>query len=325
VRCVRSVAVAAAKVGASEIICVDDGSKISVREDWFEACGGVEIKVVRLEKNQGLPTARNKGLEVATGEYVSFIDSDDEVLPDVYLRTLEVMERHSADVGVFGISPIYLAEGFLAHDIPEDKYYGALTPEDVGALVRKRLFYYSCNKVFRRAFFDEHGLRFDPQGVPCEDAIFNVGLVRVKAKWVTVAYEGYKYYRYDGTICSNYKPTYVAGTRACTKAWRDYKAETPGAVEGLEKYGLGWYDETSEADLVRGEWTNIWRRNSPYNLQQRWQFAAEHGAELGSPAFLVFLKKALVMWARAHLYVKPIRRWHSKQFLMRIGAKVEDL
>lgn len=284
---------------------------------------GCEVHVVRLERNSGLPTARNRGLEVAQGKYVTFVDSDDEVLPGAFDKCIAKLEEHGADVAVYGIRSVYLADGFQALDLPEDRYYGALTPYDVATLVRKRLFYYSCNKVFRRGFIDEHRMRFNPEGVPQEDAIFNVGLVVNKAKWVTLAVEGYRYYRYDGSIVSRYQPTLVAGTRACTKAWRDYKAATPGAVEEMDRLGLGWYDETSEAELERREWMNIWRRNTPYGLLARWRWIrARHGLSKG---LLMFAKQAVLMTVRCHFYVGPLRRYHQKRFLTRIGAKIEPL
>jgi len=322
-RCVKSVL--AALGPDDQVICVDDGSKVVLTAEAL-GINDPRVKIIRHEKNRGLPSARNTGLDAASeSQYVTFVDSDDEVRPETFSRCLAALEQHAADVAVYGVNSLYVNDGFQVHDIPDDKYYGALQPEDVGYLVKKRLFYYSWNKVFRNEYLKQHNFRFYPEGVPCEDAIFNVRLVTEKAKWVTVAYEGYQYYRFDGSLLSSYKPTYMAGTRACTKAWHDYKESTPGAYEGLEKYGLGWYDETSEGNIIRGEWTNIWRRNSPYNLKQRYQFAAEHKAELGVCPPVVFLKKAFLMWARAHLYFRPIRQRHSKRFLARIGAMVEDL
>ena len=303
-----------------EIIVIDDGSNDSVRRDWFES---KIVKVVRHERNLGLPSGRNSGLDAAQGQFVAFVDSDDEVRQETFAKCVVALEKHNADVAVYGVNSVYVNDGFVVHDIPEDKYYGELAPHDVGYLVKRRLFYYSCNKVFRKSFLDEHEFRFDPAGVPCEDAIFNVRLVRKKAKWVTVAYEGYIYYRYDGSLLSTYKPTYVEGTRACTKAWHDYKESTPGAYEGLEKYGLGWYDETSEEDIVRGQWTNIWRRRSPYSIKEKWQYAVRHADVLGSFTLLVFLKKASIMWIRSHCYFQPIRRYHQMRFLKRIDARIE--
>ena len=320
VRCIASIDKALTE--EDEIIVVDDGSDVPVQRDWFAA---KLVTVIRHDKNSGLPTARNSGLDAAKGRFVTFVDSDDEVRAETYSRCIDALEAHGADVAAYGVRGVYVNDGFVVHDVPEDKNYGELTPSDVGYLVKRRLFYYSCNKVFRKSFLDEHDFKFDPTGVPCEDAIFNVRLVREKAKWVTVAYEGYIYYRYDGSLLSTYKPTYVEGTRACTKAWHDYKAATPGAYEALDKYGLGWYDETSDEDIVRGQWTNIWRRKSPYSLAQKWRYAKEHAAVLGRCTLFVFVKKAIVMWLRAHCYWKMIRVWHEKKFLKKIGAKVEPI
>lgn len=328
VRCVTSIA--RALTNEDEIIVVDDGSAVPVEREWFDSIlhlhlAPTPIHIIRHAKNLGLPSGRNSGLDAAQGRFVTFVDSDDEILPGAFDQCIAKLEEHTADVAVYGIRSVYLADKFQVLDMPEGGFYGALTPTQVAQLVKKRLFYYSCNKVFRRAFIDEHHMRFNPEGVPQEDAIFNVGLVVNKAKWVGVAVEGYRYYRYDGSIVSRYQPTLIAGTRACTKAWRDYKAMTPGAVEEMAKYGLGWYDETSEDELTRREWMNIWRRGTPYGARAQYRFAKEHAKVLGSCTPLVFLKQAISMFVRRYLYIAPIRRRHQKAFLTRIGARIFPL
>lgn len=339
VRCVASIA--RALTSEDEIIVVDDGSKTPVEREWFVGRGLVEdksprgrrevpsFKIVRHEKNLGLPSGRNSGLEAAQGRFVTFVDSDDEVLQGAFDKCIEELEKYAADVAVYGIRSVYLADNFQVLDMPDNGFYGALTPTQVAQLVKKRLFYYSCNKVFRRAFIDEHQMRFNPEGVPQEDAIFNVELVVNKAKWVGVDVEGYRYYRYDGSIVSRFMPTYEQGTRACTKAWRDYKEMTPGAVEEMEKYGLGWYDERSEEEIARNQWMNIWRKNTPYGLVARWRWLRERGKEFGCigvpKCFVEYLKQAIKMGVRRYLYIGPIRRYHQKKFLTRIGARIEAL
>lgn len=323
VRCITSIA--RALTSEDEIIVVDDGSKTLVEREWFEKfetlersekSAPVSIKIIRHEKNLGLPSGRNSGLEAAQGRFVTFVDSDDEVMPGAFDQCIAKLEEHAADVAVYGIRSVYLADKFQVLDMPEGGFYGVLTPTQVAQLVKKRLFYYSCNKVFRRAFIDEHQMRFNPEGVPQEDAIFNVGLVVNKAKWVGIAVEGYRYYRYDGSICSSYKPTYMQGVRACTKAWRDYKESTPGAIEAL-----GSYDETSDDDLVRGEWLNLWRPKSPGGIRAKWSFARNNRSILGNPISSLILM-AIKMFVRNHLYVAPLRRYHQRVFLESIGAKI---
>jgi len=315
VRCIASIDMALTE--DDEIIVIDDGSVVPVERDWF---GSKIVTVIRHDKNKGLPTARNTGLDAAKGRFVTFVDSDDEVLPDVYNRSLSALESTKSDLAVFGVNVRFTEERFQVFDMPPDKYYGALRPEDVKELYRKRLFYYSCNKVFRHEFLAKNKMHFDPNGVPCEDAIFNVGLVMKKAKWVSVPCIGYIYYRYDGTICSNYKPTYVEGTRACTSIWREYKSSIPNAHEIF-----GTYDETSEDDIVRGQWMNIWRKGSGCGLRDKWGYAIAHRKILGRCSLLVMLKTFVIMFSRNYLYVKPIRRWYQMRGMIRIGAKVEKL
>lgn len=330
VRCARSISAAVVKAcgEAGEVLCVDDGSREPVDEAWFEGIPGV--KVIRLERNAGLPTARNAGLKAASGEFVAFVDSDDEVREETFVRCLARMDETGADLAIYGIQSYYLDFGLTIKDIPEDKYYGELTPQDVAYLVKRRLFYYMCNKVFRRSFIDAHQMRVDPEGVPCEDAIFNVGCVVNRAKWVTVAFCGYKYYRYDGSIVSSYAPTLVAGQRKCSAVWKAYKDATPGAYEAL-----GSYDERSEHEIAQNQWTNIWRRRSPYSLAAKWRWLRENEQNLrfSHPASTTslfwrlkeFVRKGVFMFGRAHFYIKPIRKWWQVRCNERRGAKFEKM
>lgn len=81
-----------------EIILVDDGSPDScpqICEQWQEKDD--RIKVIH-KCNGGLSSARNAGLDVATGEYVAFIDSDDYVDKDMYKIMIEQMQKYNANI-----------------------------------------------------------------------------------------------------------------------------------------------------------------------------------------------------------------------------------
>lgn len=67
-----------------EIIVVDDASSDDSRillHRWMNEAAGVSIRLVSLTQNQGAAVARNKGWEIAKGEYVAFLDADDYWLP----------------------------------------------------------------------------------------------------------------------------------------------------------------------------------------------------------------------------------------------------
>lgn len=81
-----------------EIILVDDGSPDNcpkMCDDYAEKDS--RVKVVH-KKNGGLSDARNAGMEVATGEYVSFIDSDDYISLDFYETLLQTMIDNDSDI-----------------------------------------------------------------------------------------------------------------------------------------------------------------------------------------------------------------------------------
>lgn len=81
-----------------EIILVDDGSPDKCPQICEEYAAAHEnIRVVR-RKNGGLSAARNSGIEVAQGEYVMFVDSDDYIEPNVLGELLVQMERDKLDV-----------------------------------------------------------------------------------------------------------------------------------------------------------------------------------------------------------------------------------
>ena len=81
-----------------EIILVDDGSP----DNCPEICDGYaekdsRVKVIHKE-NGGVSSARNAGLEAASGDYITFVDSDDYVDGQMYEKMLSVAEEYSCDV-----------------------------------------------------------------------------------------------------------------------------------------------------------------------------------------------------------------------------------
>lgn len=95
-----------------EIILVDDGSPDNcpkMCDDYAKIDN--RIKVVHKE-NGGLSDARNVGMEVATGEYVSFIDSDDYISLDFYETLLETIVDNDSDIVECGVVKFYEDNNF---------------------------------------------------------------------------------------------------------------------------------------------------------------------------------------------------------------------
>ena len=82
-RCIESVVISLERVSEDyEIICVDDGSKDNSLQLLNEIAANNAKIIVINQENAGAAAARNKGLEIAKGDFIAFNDSDDEWLPE---------------------------------------------------------------------------------------------------------------------------------------------------------------------------------------------------------------------------------------------------
>ena len=81
-----------------EIILVDDGSPDrcgEICDDWAKKDARIRV---HHQKNAGLGAARNRGTEMATGEYVSYVDSDDYLAPDAIELLLRLLRDQNAEI-----------------------------------------------------------------------------------------------------------------------------------------------------------------------------------------------------------------------------------
>ena len=86
-----------------EIILVDDGSPDNcpvICDKWAER--DCRVKVIH-KQNGGLSDARNAGMEIATGELIGFVDSDDWIEPEMYQLLRDYMIEHDCDISACGV------------------------------------------------------------------------------------------------------------------------------------------------------------------------------------------------------------------------------
>lgn len=142
-----------------EIILVDDGSPDNCPAICDEyAKYDTRIKVIH-QKNQGSVLARQNGIRVATGEYISLIDGDDWLELNMYEKMLKLTNDSRADVVITGFIEDNDIDGtmkFFEHNLPSGEYFG----DDLKIIHDKALSYGKFfnfgiyptlwNKLFRR-------------------------------------------------------------------------------------------------------------------------------------------------------------------------------
>ncbi len=305
-RCVRSVL---ATCGPDdEVICVDDGSKTPVADFWQEIVDGDErARLLPLKENVGQATARNTALDIAQGEFVTFVDSDDEILPETYSRCFEVQNEFDSDITVYGVKVIWTADRLYKEDSLPTMNLGRLDGKSLARLVKNCLFDYTCNKVYRRTFLDTNKIRFEATANPGEDTVFNLKCVLCDAAWAVADYLGYVYYRYDGSSLSRYAPNVKLSMTRRSEMWRLCKEKCRGAREIL-----GDYSEMDDNSVNVAQWKNLWNRGSPASVSQRWQYLVAHPSVSRKPLLFEFIYRAFYSFARRHFYFSWIRKCHIR-------------
>lgn len=315
-RCVESVRKACGP--EDEIICVDDGSRVKPLFLAEIAQQDSRIRVIYNEINGGPTRVRNSGLEIAQGEYVAFIDSDDEINTETLNHCIDRLVATGSDVAFYGVKTVWPMDGLYKVDIPPDKYWGTLSPADIMIISRMTLFNYAANKVYSRLFLTKNEIYFEPRNLQQvdgralvfggEDCVFNLRCIMAGAKWCSLAECGYTYYRPRTSLLSTYKPANSLGTRMVTSVWQEYKTRTPGAKEILGDFG-----EIDEHALAKMEWKNMWMRGSPIGFRGKIRFLKEHRHIFGKHVCVFLLSQYIFWWARRYLYIRPIRRWHIRR------------
>jgi len=82
-----------------EVIVVDDASTDNTKE-VMESISDKRIRYIRHNENRGASAARNTGIHVAKGEYIAFLDSDDEWLPEKLEKQIKVLKTTFPEAGV---------------------------------------------------------------------------------------------------------------------------------------------------------------------------------------------------------------------------------
>ncbi|MBE7443822.1 MAG: glycosyltransferase family 2 protein [Planctomycetia bacterium] len=110
-----------------EVLLIDDGSHgeetlVKIKElEKYASEKGLPLMVIR-QRNQGLASARNTGLKAASGEFISFLDSDDMVEPQFYRIALKILEGYPRLGGVAAWAFIFgkdIVDGFWNAPQPE--------------------------------------------------------------------------------------------------------------------------------------------------------------------------------------------------------------
>lgn len=148
-----------------ELVCIDDGSTDSSLH-LLKKYESADSRVVIIgTNNQGAGAARNLGLSVAKGTYLSFLDADDFFEPTMFKEVVDAMSRDDADIAVFGSWVFDTARD--ANRQAKWNLRPDLTPEhqpfsyrDMPEYIFNAFGNPTWNKIFKREFIQKKGIAF---------------------------------------------------------------------------------------------------------------------------------------------------------------------
>lgn len=182
-----------------ELIAVDDGSTDNSGLILDEYRLKDSRVIVAHQSNQGVSVARNNGLDLATGNYVAFVDADDYIHSEIYEKLITILEDNNADISICTRRRVYqdgtienfIGGGYLkvfaSHEIKMDLFHSQYDWAN------------PFNKVYVRRIIEN--LRFPVDIRYGEDLYLAADIWRGVNKAVYLD-EGLYYYRYNPTSAS---------------------------------------------------------------------------------------------------------------------------
>lgn len=221
-----------------EVILIDDGSP--------DSCGRICDEYSRLDKrvkvihqeNKGVSSARNAGLDFASGDYIGFVDSDDYIEPDMYETLLHLIKSTEADIACISMA-VHDSNGNQEPFQEEDEVHIYTREQAI-----QNMFYddnstsgHLCNKIYKAELFD--GLRLDSKIKVREDALIMWDLFfRSKSISFQRKYK-YHYLSNPSSAVHSFSPSFLTSRLASQSLLEKTNAHTPQIQKYAQLFLLG--------------------------------------------------------------------------------------
>lgn len=184
-----------------ELILVDDGSPDGCPEMCDEYAKQDSRVVVIHKENGGLSDARNAGLDIAKGEYIGFVDSDDYISPIMYETLINRILTDQSDLAVCEYVRVYdSGEELKSNNLNQNTHNRCYTPNEFIAdlfIHNSGAYVVAVNKLYHKNIFRK--LRF-PVGKQHEDE-FIIHRIIAQCKNISYIEDGlYYYFQREGSI-----------------------------------------------------------------------------------------------------------------------------
>ena len=235
-RCIESILMQA--YADWELWLVDDGSTDS-SGDICDVYSKQDSRIhVIHKKNEGVSSARNIGIDNATGRYVMFVDSDDYLEGDSLETMINFAEGYDADIVMCGFFYHFEESGEIKPNFVKNTFVGG-NSQFVSVLFKealeRELLNPPWNKVIKKKVLEQNQIRFISEYSICEDMIFTMKLLSVSTKIVSLNVPLYHYiYKKGENLVNRFHKNFYEALSAYYELMKRY-LETNGALDVLHR------------------------------------------------------------------------------------------
>lgn len=223
-----------------EIILVDDGSNDSSSEICDEYASIYENIIAVHQTNQGVSSARNKGVSLAKGKYIHFIDADDTIEPDTYIKNIPILQANTnIDILSFPIN-FHRGKEIERKYIHQAIYKGSndIFIHYFNGRQLQSMDVFLWHKIFKTNILKK--ITF-PIGKICEDVFVIPQICQNSQYVICTPYGGYNYYKRPNSLLNSYtlenKNSYVLDSIESTLNCLLYAKQ----IRELNKYRISSY------------------------------------------------------------------------------------
>lgn len=262
-----------------EIILINDGStdqSLNVCQSYAEKDKRIKLKSI---ENSGVSVARNYGLELVTGKYIMFVDSDDWIELDTVEFVYNKVKEKNVDIVIWSYFKDFSNNTIEKSLIPYDELeMNDETAKDILYLKSIYSKYGSENnysdvsvgtvmcKMYKSDLILKNKLKFNPKLIRSEDVVFALYAFNYADKIYYVDKSLYHYRMNEGSMCSATK--YIPETKEPFNLLINELVNFQNIKKDLKNYDKVLYGRTIQALLWHLKY-NYYHKDNPLNLFQR--------------------------------------------------------
>ncbi len=178
-----------------EIICVNDGTRDNSMDIVREYASGDSRIIIVNKANGGLSSARNYGMDIASGEYLYFLDSDDYLKPQALEKLYDLSKENDLDNIFFSAETFFESEevkeknrNYITYYNRSREYPKVYTGQELFTLMEEKGDFRpsACLQMPKKRLLDQYGIRFY-EGILHEDNLFSLQNMTVSQRVMCIS------------------------------------------------------------------------------------------------------------------------------------------